>query len=162
MGHRVRKSDTLLRWMRAYAAATATTAAYETIRDAATSDRGDKPAKTTVQPYTDVLERLWVLDRVDAWLPTRNPVSRLSSPPEHHLVDTALATSLLGVGGDGLLDGREPGPTTAAGRSGPRMREAPARQRGPPRSRPRSGWGYGCGSASGSAGSSSSTCSTVT
>ncbi|HLF76701.1 MAG TPA: DUF4143 domain-containing protein [Dehalococcoidia bacterium] len=110
MGHDIRKPDTLLRWMRAYAAATATTASYETIRDAATSDRGDKPAKTTTQPYTDVLERLWVLDRVDAWLPTRNAISRLSAPPKHHLVDPALAARLLAVGADALLEGREPGP----------------------------------------------------
>jgi len=110
MGHDIRKPDTLLRWMRAYAAATAMTASYETIRDAATSDRGDKPAKTTTQPYTDVLERLWVLDRVDAWLPTRNQISRLSAPPKHHLVDPALAARLLAIGADALLDGREPGP----------------------------------------------------
>ena len=99
-----------MRWMRAYAAATATTASYETIRDAATSDRGEKPSKTTTQPYTDVLERLWVLDRVDAWLPTRNAISRLSAPPKHHLVDPALASRLLAIGADALLDGREAGP----------------------------------------------------
>ena len=110
MGHHIRKPDTLLRWMRAYAAATATTASFETIRHAATSDRREKPAKTTTQPYTDVLERLWVLDRVDAWLPTRNPISRLSAPPKHHLVDPALAARLLAVGAAALLEGREPGP----------------------------------------------------
>lgn len=110
MGHNVRKPGTLLRWMRAYAAATATTTSYETIRDAATSDRGEKPAKTTTQPYTDVLERLWILDRVDAWLPTRNPISRLSAPPKHHLVDPALTARLLGIGTGALLEGREPGP----------------------------------------------------
>lgn len=110
MGHYVRKSETLTRWMRAYAAATSTTASYETIRDAATSDRGEKPSKTTTQPYTDVLERLWVLDRVDAWLPTRNVISRLSAPPKHHLVDPALAARLLAIGADALLEGREPGP----------------------------------------------------
>lgn len=115
MGHNVRKPDTLLRWMRAYAAATATTASYETIRDAATSDRGEKPAKTTTQPYTDVLERLWILDRVDAWLPTRNPISRLSAPPKHHLVDPALAARLLGVGVGVLLEGGEPGPPVPRG-----------------------------------------------
>lgn len=113
MGHDIRKPDTLVRWMRAYAAATATCASYETIRDAATSDRGEKPSKTTTQPYTEVLERLWVLDRVDAWLPTRNAISRLSAPPKHQLVDPALAARLLYVGADALLEGREPGPAIA-------------------------------------------------
>lgn len=109
-GRPVRRPDTLRRWLTAYAAATATTASYEAIRDAATGGVGDKPAKTTTGPYVDVLERLWILDRVDAWLPTRNRLSRLSAPPKHHLVDPALAARLLGVGVDALLDGREPGP----------------------------------------------------
>jgi hypothetical protein len=110
LGHDIRKPDVLLRWLRAYAAATANTASYETIRNAATSDRGAQPARTTTQPYADVLERLWVLDRVDAWLPTRNLISRLSAPPKHHLADPALAARLLAAGADALLAGREPGP----------------------------------------------------
>jgi predicted AAA+ superfamily ATPase len=110
MGHNVRRPDTLFRWMRAYAAATATTASYATIRDAATSDRGEKPSKTTTQPYTSVLERLWILDRVDAWLPSGSAIHRLAAPPKHHLVDPALATRLLGANQDALLRGREPGP----------------------------------------------------
>ncbi|MDO9445218.1 MAG: DUF4143 domain-containing protein, partial [Dehalococcoidia bacterium] len=110
LGYGVRRPDVLLRWLRAYAAATATTASYETIRDAATSDRGDKPAKTTTQPYTELLEQLWIMDRVDAWLPARNVMSRLSAPPKHHLVDPALAARLLGVTAEALLEAREPGP----------------------------------------------------
>jgi predicted AAA+ superfamily ATPase len=110
MGHTVRSPDSLLRWMRAYAGATATTASYETIRDAATADRGDKPARSTTQPYTSVLERLWILDRVDAWLPTQNHIRRLASPPKHHLVDPALAARLLGVTAQQLLSGQETGP----------------------------------------------------
>ena len=110
LGYDVRRPDVLLRWLRAYAAATATTASYETIRDAATSDRGDKPAKTTTQPYTELLEQLWIVDRVDAWLPARNAMSRLSAPPKHHLVDPALAARLLGVTADALLEARDPGP----------------------------------------------------
>lgn len=66
MGREVRRPATLRRWMEAYAAATATTASYETIRDAATGEHGDKPAKKTTQPYRDVLERLWILDPVHA------------------------------------------------------------------------------------------------
>jgi predicted AAA+ superfamily ATPase len=110
MGHAIRKPDALMRWMRAYAAAISTTTSFEAIRAAATSDRGNKPAKTTTKPYTDVLERLWVLDRVDAWLPTHNMLSRLSAPPKHHLVDPALATRLLATGAGALLEGREPAP----------------------------------------------------
>lgn len=110
MGQAVRRPDTLRRWMAAYAAATSTTATYESIRDAATGGQNDKPAKTTTEPYRDVLERLWVLDPVPAWLPTRNYLRRLSSAPKHQLTDPALAARLLGVGADTLLSGQDAGP----------------------------------------------------
>lgn len=117
MGVIVRRPDTLVGWMRSYAAATATTASYETIRAAATSHHADKPARTTTRPYTNTLERLWVLDRVDAWMPTGNLVSRLAAPPKHHLVDPALAARLLGFTADSLLAGQEP--AEAIPREGP-------------------------------------------
>lgn len=110
MGREVRRPQLLQRWMAAYAAATATTASYETIRGAATPGEADKPAKTTTIPYRDVLERLWVVDPVPAWMPTRNAVARLTQSPKHHLVDPALAARLLGVGEDALLSGQDTGP----------------------------------------------------
>jgi predicted AAA+ superfamily ATPase len=110
LGRHVRRPGTLRRWMQAYAAATATTASYEKIRDAATSGQGEKPTRATTQPYRDVLERLWILDPVPAWLPTRNRLARLSSPPKHHLADPALAARLLGVDLPTLLQARPAGP----------------------------------------------------
>lgn len=111
LGHVVRRPALLRRWMAAYAAATATTTSYEKIRDAATSDQHQKPAKTATQPYRDILERLWILDAIPAWLPVRSHLRELSRPPKHHLVDPALATQLLGVDATALIEGREPGPS---------------------------------------------------
>lgn len=110
MGHRVRNPAALRRWLTAYAAASSTTASYEKIRDAATSGEGEKPAKTTTIPYRNVLERLWILDPVPAWLPTRSRLRRLSSPPKHQLVDPALAARLLGVDAGALLAPEPVGP----------------------------------------------------
>ena len=110
LGRQVRRPGTLRRWMQAYAAATATTASYEKIRDAATSGHGEKPTRATTQPYRDVLERLWILDPVPAWLPTRSRLARLSAPPKHHLADPALAARLLGVDAGTLLHARPAGP----------------------------------------------------
>jgi uncharacterized protein len=110
LGRQVRRPGTLRRWMQAYAAATATTASYEKIRDAATSGHGEKPTRATTQPYRDVLERLWILDPVPAWLPTRSRLARLSAPPKHHLADPALAARLLGVDAATLLHARPAGP----------------------------------------------------
>lgn len=110
LGHNVRDPAALRRWMTAYAAASSTSASFETIRDAATGGHGEKPAKTTTLPYRDVLERLWILDPIEAWLPTRNRISRLSSPPKHQLADPALAARLLGIDFGALLEGRDSGP----------------------------------------------------
>jgi predicted AAA+ superfamily ATPase len=107
----------LRRWMTAYAAATATTASFETIRDAASAGEGRAPARSTVIPYRQVLERLWILDPVEAWLPTRNHLARLAAPPKHHLADPALAARLLGADVRALLDADPVGP--AVPRDGP-------------------------------------------
>ncbi|MGM0442165.1 MAG: ATP-binding protein [Elusimicrobiota bacterium] len=108
MGRKVRKPQTLKRWMASYAAATSTTASYETIRDAATPGRGNKPPKTTTRPYREILEQLWIMEQIPAWVPSRNQFSRLSKPPKHQLADPALAIQLLGINEEALLKGEEP------------------------------------------------------
>jgi len=91
--------------MRAYAAAVSTTATFETILDAATSGQREKPAKSTTTAYRDVLARLWIIEPVPAWLPTRNHLAALAVAPKHQLADPALAARLLGVDGGALLQG---------------------------------------------------------
>lgn len=104
-GHAVRRPDTLRRWMTAYAAATATTTSLDKIRAAATSGEGDTAAKSTALAYRDVLERLWIIDAVPGWTPSRNQLSRLTQAPRHHLADPALAARLLGIDEGALLSG---------------------------------------------------------
>jgi len=110
LGRKVRRPASLRRWMEAYAAATATTASFEKIRDAAAGSRGEAPTRATAQPYRETLERLWIVDPVPAWLPTRNRLSRLSAPAKHHLADPALAARLLGIDAATLLGGASSGP----------------------------------------------------
>lgn len=104
-----RRPVAMRRWLTAYAAATSTSATYETIRDAATPGESDKPAKVTAIGYRDTLQRLWILDPLDAWLPTRNLLNRLTSAPKHHLADPALAARLLSLSTDSLIGGERPG-----------------------------------------------------
>lgn len=113
----MRRPETLRRWLIAYAAATATSASFEAIRDAATSGEGDRPAKTTTQPWHDGLARLWILDPVPAWLPTQNDLKRLTQAPKHYLADAALTARLLGLDAAALLEGSERGPRVARGGS---------------------------------------------
>lgn len=109
-GRPVRRPATLFAWLRAYAAATAGTASYNVILDAATAGEGHKPAKTTAIAYRDVLTRLWMLEPVPGWLPARNRFARLGQAPKHHLCDPALAAQLLGVNADALLTQPHAGP----------------------------------------------------
>lgn len=104
-GHRVRRPETLRRWMSAYAAATATVTSLDKIRNAATSGDGATPAKTTGLAYRDVLQQLWIIDPVPGWVPSRNQFARLMQAPKHHLADPALAARLLGVDANALLSG---------------------------------------------------------
>ncbi|HEX9484154.1 MAG TPA: DUF4143 domain-containing protein [Gemmatimonadaceae bacterium] len=104
-GHPVRRPETLRRWMAAYAAATSTTTSLEKIRNAATGGDGDAPTKLTMLTYRDVLERLWIVDQVPGWLPSRNHLARLTQAPKHHLADPALAARLLGIDDHALLTG---------------------------------------------------------
>lgn len=97
MGHRVRRPATMRRWMTAYAAATATTATYEAILDAATPAEGQKPAKTTTAVYRDLLEAMWLVEPLPAWQPRGTPLRRLKRGPKHHLADPCLAARLLEV-----------------------------------------------------------------
>lgn len=100
----VRRPETLRRWMTAYAAAMSTTASLEKIRDAATGDEREKPAKATGLLYREVLERLWIVDPVPPWLPSNNHLTALAQAPKHQLVDPALAARLLHVDADALLE----------------------------------------------------------
>jgi predicted AAA+ superfamily ATPase len=107
----LRNPALLRRWMTAYAAASATATSLEKIRGAATAGQDEKPAKTTVLAYRDILERLFLLDALPAWQPSRNYIKQLSLPPKHHLADPALAARLLGANRDTLLAGKSPGPS---------------------------------------------------
>ncbi|ODS99941.1 MAG: AAA family ATPase [Gemmatimonadetes bacterium SCN 70-22] len=104
-GHPVRKSHALRRWMTAYAAASATTTTLAKIRDAATSGDGQTATKPTIQTYREVLERLYLLDPVPGWTPSRSHLARLVQAPRHHLADPALAARLLGADEGALLAG---------------------------------------------------------
>jgi uncharacterized protein len=110
LGHVVRNPDGLRRWMAAYAAASSTTTSFEKIRDAASGGHGRAPTRRTVLPYREILERLFVLDSVPGWSPSRNRIRELGLPPKHQLADPALAARLLGASVRALLDGAAPGP----------------------------------------------------
>jgi len=104
LGAQVRRPRTMRAWLTSYAAATASTASYTTILDAATPGETDKVSKPTVIVYRELLERIRLLDPLPAWVPALSPMKRLGMAPKHHLVDPALAAALLGGSEQSLLD----------------------------------------------------------
>ena len=106
LGVEVRNPNRLRRWLRAYAAATATTTSYEKIGAASSGGEETKPAKRTAAAYREALERIWILDSVPAWAPTNSHLNRLIASPKHHLADPALAARLVGADAASLLRGQ--------------------------------------------------------
>ncbi len=108
LGYALRNPEGLLRWMRAYAAATSGTASYEKIRRAAIGRDEPAVSRNAAAPYREVLQRLFQLDPVPAWAPTGSHLKRVTLPDKHHLVDPALAARLLRVSAGDLLEGAGP------------------------------------------------------
>ncbi len=106
-GLRIRHPQTLLGWLRGYAASVSTTTTWEKIRHASTPGH-QPPAATTARPYIELLTALRVLDPLPAWLPTSNHLRSLTNAPKHHLADPALALRLVGLTPEQLLDGTQP------------------------------------------------------
>jgi predicted AAA+ superfamily ATPase len=110
LGQRVRNPAGLRRWMSAYAAASSTTTSFEKIRAAASSGAGENVNRKAAAPYRDALERLWLLDPVPGWLPSRSHLKRLTAAEKHQLADPALAARLVGATKGALLEGESFGP----------------------------------------------------
>lgn len=101
LGGVIRRPQSLRAWLLAYAAASSTTASYESIADAVSP--ASRPARDTVIDYRDALTGLWLLDPVPAWSPRGVGVKRLGRSPKHQLADPALAARLLGASQETLL-----------------------------------------------------------
>ena len=106
-GQKIRKPETVMAWLRAYAGATSSTTNWNKILDAASPGQDLKPAKTTVMPYIETLTSLRILDELPGWTLSNNPLKRLTAKPKHHLADPALAAKLLGLTKSKLLTGQD-------------------------------------------------------
>ncbi len=99
----VRSPTALLAWLTSYAAASSTTASYDSILRRATPGEDSKPAKATTERYREALTRLWILDPVPAWHGSTSHFSRLTKAPKHQLCDPGLAAHLLGITPETLI-----------------------------------------------------------
>ncbi|MDR3308164.1 MAG: DUF4143 domain-containing protein [Coriobacteriales bacterium] len=108
-GLKVRKPQILRSWLKAYAAATGSTTSYTKLLIASTPGEDIQPAASTTLVYRNLLDALYITDRIEAWLPTDNHFSALGKSPKHYLVDPALAVRLLGLSYSSLIsDNKKP------------------------------------------------------
>jgi len=96
-GIRIRQPETLMRWLRAYAAAVSTDAGYTEILDASTAGESNKPAAKTTIAYREALENLWLLEELPPWTEGENFFAGLKQSPKHYLADPAITAYLLGL-----------------------------------------------------------------
>lgn len=116
LGFVPRRAESLAQWLRAYAAASSTTASYTAIADAVPDDQ--RASRATINAYRDVLSQLWLLDAVPSFPLSRNRLTELGKMPKHQLVDPALVAAILPAGVETLLDG-------TAGREFTSLRDGP-------------------------------------
>ena len=97
------------RWLRGYASATGSATTFSKI--GASLDPGEPigPTKKTSIVYRDVLSSLYLLDQVDAYLPSRKLLVRSALAPKHFLADPALAARPLNLNETKLMSAGEPG-----------------------------------------------------
>jgi len=104
-GITLRQPEALIRWMRAYAAATGTTTSYNKILDAATPGESDKPSRKTTIAYREALSSLWLLDDLPYWGEGEGFFGRLKQTSKHYLADPGLEARLLGLRAQDLIRG---------------------------------------------------------
>jgi predicted AAA+ superfamily ATPase len=77
--------------------------------DAATPGEAGKPSKNTVLTYRDLLDNLFITDRVPPWLPTGTDIRTFAKAEKHFLVDSGLALALLKLSYKDLLRNKKLG-----------------------------------------------------
>jgi len=110
LGRNLRKPASMLSWLTAYAAATATTAKWESIRVAASDGDSNSLSKPALIAFRDALTRLRILDELPTWVPSRNHFVRVGQSGKHFLADPALALRLLDQSTKHLYLDALPGP----------------------------------------------------
>ncbi len=89
--------------MRSLARNISTEASYATlIKDMEGGER-ESVSRPTLQSYINVLERLFVVENLDAWNPSIRSATQLRVSPKRHFVDPSIATAALGISGERLL-----------------------------------------------------------
>lgn len=103
-GFVVKEPETLRSWMKAYAAATATTTSYKKIMETAMANSELSPSRPTADFFKEALQILCVIDDIPSFIGMGWIFPALSKSPKHFMLDPAVMMSLLDVTKDQLTD----------------------------------------------------------
>ncbi len=89
--------------LRSLARNVATEASYTTLIKDMEGGEQESISRPTIQSYINVLERLFVVENLEAWNPSIRSATQLRVSPKRHFVDPSIATAALGISSERLL-----------------------------------------------------------
>lgn len=89
--------------LRSLARNVSTEASYATLIKDMEGGENESISRPTMQSYLNVLQRLFVVEDLDAWNPSIRSATPLRVSPKRHFVDPSLATAALGIDDNMLL-----------------------------------------------------------
>ena len=80
-----------------------TEASYETLRKDVDGGENNSLSYPTLLSYINALQRIFVIEDLEAWSPSLRSKTPLRTTPKHHFVDPSIAAASLGINHDQLL-----------------------------------------------------------
>lgn len=96
-GFTIKRPQLLKAWLEAYAAAVGTTTKHSTLLETVVSKTGEKMDSRTAGTYRELLQTLFIIDEVPAFLGLGKIFNNLAKAPKHFLMDPYMAASLLDI-----------------------------------------------------------------
>ncbi len=99
------KNPELMRMiLKSYARNISTQAPLKTIQSDVTSSNNRTLDRSTLEDYLDALKDLFIIEDINAWNPNLRSKAAIRTTPTRHFVDTSVATAVLGITPDDLMN----------------------------------------------------------
>lgn len=96
--------DRVLALLRSYSRNISTLASLQTILDDFPIDEITTVSDTTARQYINALRRIFIIDDVDAWMPSLRSKTAIRSGRKRQLVDPSLACAVMGINPKSILE----------------------------------------------------------
>lgn len=96
-GFTMKKPESILAWMKAYADSVGTTTNFQTIIDSAMANNSEAPSRPTANNYREALQILYIIDEVPSFLPFGKLYPNSGKSPKYFMLNPPIVLSLLNV-----------------------------------------------------------------